>query len=166
MQLRQTSCRVCFVHVKCEGKDKLTSVFLGLYFSGATRYCCIALNKRMSLVCKHGADPRSLASQTWRYALHMSLSHAALKRRGGSDSRTLIVICSFYCVCCWQFMLPLRQITAQGVTALVTVGFLRACCKLNCLLTALVLQHLPCMSDSFCNLFECGLGRFSRCVKT
>ena len=23
-----------------------------------------------------------------------------------------------------------------------------------------------CMSDSFCGLFECGLGRFSRCVKT
>ena len=59
-KLRQTSCRVCFVHVKCEGKDKLTSVFLGWCFSEATRFCCIALNKRISHVLEHGADPRSL----------------------------------------------------------------------------------------------------------
>jgi len=69
-----------------------------LVFLWSHSVCCIELNKRMSLVCKHGADPRSLASQTWRYALHMSLSHAALKRRGGSDSRALTVICSFSCV--------------------------------------------------------------------
>jgi hypothetical protein len=62
-------------------------------------------------------------------------------------------------------MLSLRQITAQGVTAFVTVGFLKACFKLNCLLTALVLQHLPCMSDSFCGLFDCGLGRFPAALK-
>jgi hypothetical protein len=59
-------------------------------------------------------------------------------------------------------MLSLRQITAQGVTAFVAVGFLKACLKLNCLLTALILQHLPCMSNSFCGLFECGLGRFPK----
>jgi hypothetical protein len=40
----------------------------------------------------------------------------------------------------------LRQITAQGVTALVTVDFLKACCKLNCLLTALVYNiYLACL---------------------
>ena len=46
--------------MKCEGKDKLTSVFLGWCFSEATRFCCIALNKRISHVLEHGADPRSL----------------------------------------------------------------------------------------------------------
>ena len=40
-KLRQTSCCVCFVHVKCEGKDKLTSVFLGWCFSGATRFAAL-----------------------------------------------------------------------------------------------------------------------------
>ena len=45
-KLTQTSCCVCcvcFVHVKCEGKDKLTSVFLGWCFSGATRFAALHL---------------------------------------------------------------------------------------------------------------------------
>ena len=119
-KLWQTSCCVCcvcFLHVKCEGKDSLHLCFsIGISLGPLVLLHCTQQAYVSSLPVKHGADPQSLASQQWRYALHMSLSQAALKRRGGSDSRTLIVICSFSCVCFWQFMLSLRQSTAQSVT--------------------------------------------------
>jgi len=152
----------------CEmwGVGQLTSVFLGWCFFGATQFCCIALDKRISHSRNMVQTQRSLVEPN----MALCIAHVFVSRCPQEEGRQwfprALVICSFSCVCCWQFMLPLRQITAQGVTALVEADFLKACCKLNCLLTALFLQHLPCMSDSFCGLFECGLGRFSRCVKT
>jgi len=154
------------VHVRCEGKDELTFAFLGWSFSGATQFCCgVALNEPIFLVSQHGGDPRSLIAK--HGTKHCTCLCLKLPSRGGAAViPARLETCCSSCVCFWQFMVSLRQITAQGVSAFVTVGFL-SLLQTECLLTALVLQHLPCMPGSFCGLCECGLvGRFPRCVKT
>ena len=59
----------------------------------------------------------------------MSLFHAALKRRGGSDSRAIIVICSFSCVfsgsLCYRWD-RVRHRVWQGLVIWLKVGMVLA----------------------------------------
>ena len=83
-KLTQTSCCVCcvcFVHVKCEGKDKLTSVFLGWCFSGATRFACTqqAYFSRLVTWCRP-----TVLSRAKHGTMHCTCLCFTLPSRGGA----------------------------------------------------------------------------------
>jgi len=150
----------------CEmwGVGQLTSMFLGWCFSGATQFCCIATS--VFLMSRNMVQTqRSLVEPN----MALCIAHVFVSRLPQEEGRQwfprALVICSFSCVLLAVYA-TVETDYSSGCDSVCDCWFLKGLLQTELPADSSGLQHLPCMSDSFCGLFECGLGRFSRCVKT